>query len=219
MKHSLTDLFRTLLNDFRTLLRQELLLVKTELAEKASRVGRNAMALAIGGSAAYAGLIVLLIGFGCLIAWAFTIVGIPPLLANFIGLGLVGLLVSGGGAMLLFKALHTFSKESFVPEKSVEAIEHLKELRRGPEPAKAPQSELETKSTRSPEEMKQAAFKTEEMLDRTLDEIQSRVSPRQIARRMKQRVVEHPVRVGVTLLSLAAGFAGAVLVRRRFRHT
>lgn len=218
MKESLTDLFRNLLGEIRTLLRQEVQLAKTEMSEKASRLGRNAMLLAIGGSAAYAGALVLLTGFGLLLAWAFVIAGVPLMLAGFLGLGLIGLLVAGGGGLLLFKALRTLSKESLVPQKSVEALQHFKEIRSRTQPSAETNAgaEFAPKPKLSSEELQNATFATEETLENTLNELKRRLSPRQIKARMTRRLASHPYRAGA--IALAAGLVSTLLVRRRFRH-
>ena len=48
--------------EIKTLIRQEVELAKVELSEKMTRLARNAILLAIGGVAAFAGLIILLAG-------------------------------------------------------------------------------------------------------------------------------------------------------------
>jgi hypothetical protein len=52
---SLGQLFADLMNETRTLLQQEVQLAKTEMTEKASRVGKDITSLVIGGAIAYAG--------------------------------------------------------------------------------------------------------------------------------------------------------------------
>ena len=221
MKHSLKDLFRTLLENIRALLREELLLIKTELSEKASHAGRSVASLAIGGVAACMGLVVLLMGLGLLLAWAFTIAGLPELLAGFVGLLVIGLAVGGGGAAVLFKALRSLSKESLVPEKSIQTLQHLKEVGSShavpqPENFAHEKSKPQAVPKLSTDELKNVAFATEETLAKTLDELKQRVSPRQVARRMKRRIASHPARAGA--IALATALAGTLLVRRRLRR-
>ncbi|MGI8914022.1 MAG: phage holin family protein [Chloroflexota bacterium] len=54
---SLGDLFADLSRDTTTLVRQEVELAKTELTQKATRVGKDIGFLAVGGAIAYAGLL------------------------------------------------------------------------------------------------------------------------------------------------------------------
>jgi uncharacterized membrane protein YkgB len=214
MKRSITELLSTLIADIRTLLKQEVMLVKAEVSEKVQHMRGNVLALAISGSAAYAGMIVVLIGFGLLLGWVLTIVGLAPMLAAFIGLLVMGLLISGSAGIVFFKALHALSKESLVPEKSLEALQHMKEIRSPTPVAHVPESGMAAEAKLSSEELKQVAFATEEMLDQTLDELEDRVSPRQIAWRIKQRVKAHPYRLGV--IGLGTGLL--VFLGRRFKR-
>ena len=55
---SIGGLIRNLREDTKRLLNQQIELLKSELSEKTSCFGRNAVALAIGGFIAYAGFIV-----------------------------------------------------------------------------------------------------------------------------------------------------------------
>jgi hypothetical protein len=98
---SLMGLMRNLLDDFKRLLGQEFELAKAELSEKLSAFGRNTVSIAVGGFVAYAGLIVLLMGLGWLVAWALQKAGLQPVLAGFIGLAGVGIVVAvvGGPAV------------------------------------------------------------------------------------------------------------------------
>ena len=56
-ERSLGDLFADLSRETTTLVRQEMALAKTELTQKATRVGKDIGFLAIGGAIAYAGLL------------------------------------------------------------------------------------------------------------------------------------------------------------------
>ena len=56
-ERSLGDLFADLSRETTTLVRQEVALAKTELTQKATRVGKDVGFLAVGGAIAYAGLL------------------------------------------------------------------------------------------------------------------------------------------------------------------
>ena len=219
MKNSIGNLFHALMQEVRTLIRQEILLVKTETSETLSRMRRDGVALAVGGCAAYAGLIVLLMSLGVLVGWAFTIVGLAPLLAGFVGLAIVGLLVCGIGAMVAMKAVHALSHESIVPEKSVAALHHLKASHSPAATAEAmqpPKADEQRQPKRSPEELKRAAFATEDALDQTFSELRMRLSPRALNARLKERAAAH--RYSASLIAMGLGLVGSVIVRRRARH-
>ncbi|HET7623728.1 MAG TPA: phage holin family protein [Verrucomicrobiae bacterium] len=222
MKRSLFALIRILMGDVRTLLRQEFMLVKTELAEKASRMKGDVVALAIGGIAAWAGSMVVLIGLSLLIAWAFTFSGIAPLLAGFIGFAIIGLILTCVGAVMALQAIHKLSRESLVPEKSVEALQHLAATESIgenwiPESSKGiqTQSDIPPESKLSSEELKRVAFLTEDSMDKTLKEMQQHVSPKQIKERIKSKLSSRKLRAG--LITVGAGLIGIRLMKR-FRH-
>jgi hypothetical protein len=59
---TLGELFSDLSRDTATLVRQEVRLASAELSAKASRVGRHAAFIAVGGAVAYAGLLGIMAG-------------------------------------------------------------------------------------------------------------------------------------------------------------
>ena len=101
-KTSLRSLVQALTGEVKVFFRQEIDLAKAEASEKIAWIGRNAIRVAVGGFVAYAGLIVFLIGLGWLIAWALRQAGLPPGLAGFVGLAIIGLLfvLTGAGFVL-----------------------------------------------------------------------------------------------------------------------
>lgn len=123
---SLTALLQDLRNETSTLLRQEVSLAKAELSEKATRLTSNAVQLAIGGFVAYAGLIVLLFGFGDLLASLFINLGMDADLAAWLAPSLVGLIVALIGVMMLAKAKKALSADKLVPEQTIESLRENK---------------------------------------------------------------------------------------------
>lgn len=201
-------MFRNLTGDTRTFIRQEIQLAKTELSEKLSHMGRNAVSLAIGGFVAYAGLIVFLIGLGWLLGWAFTLAGLQPALAAFVGLAIIGLVVAGIGAIMLLKGAKTLSKESLAPQRTLQTLQELKSGQAAPSPA----------STEKPSsaEMQARVEATENRMGDTLDELGYRLSPQHINQQVKHRIQENPYRAG--LIAIVAGLISGLLVRRKFHH-
>jgi len=112
---SLFGLVRELKHEVKIFIREEIRLAKTELGEKISCFGGNSAAVAIGGFVAYAGLIVLLAGLGAVLAFAFSRLDLPPLLAAFIGLSIIGLIVIGAGTIMLMKGIKQLKNQSFAP--------------------------------------------------------------------------------------------------------
>jgi hypothetical protein len=113
-ERSLGELFSDLARETSTLVRQEVELAKTEMTHKATEVGKDIGFLVAGGAVAYAGFLALIaavaIGLGQL--------GMPWWLATL----LVGLLVGGVGAFLVFKGLNALKQQSLTPERTMATI-------------------------------------------------------------------------------------------------
>ena len=210
---SLLGLFRTLTSDTRTLIRQEIQLAKTELSEKASVLGRNAVKLAIGGFVAYAGLIVFLIGLGWLLAWAFEKAGLEPTLGGFLGLAIIGLVVITVGTLLLLKGVRTISKESLAPQRTLHTLQELKGTERF-HPSEAPAHHEHRPASSA--EMQARVEATENQMGETLDELGHRLSPQHINSQVKQSIQANPYRSG--LIAMGAGLISGLYLFRRTRR-
>ncbi|HVM30041.1 MAG TPA: phage holin family protein [Candidatus Limnocylindrales bacterium] len=114
-ERSLGDLFAELSQQVSTLVRKEFELARHELTRSATRLGRAAALIAVGGLLAYAGLIVLLIGLGFLLAT----LGLPTWLALLV----VGIAVVAIGGFLAWHFLNEMKKTAIVPERTVETIQ------------------------------------------------------------------------------------------------
>jgi putative Mn2+ efflux pump MntP len=123
---SIVQLLRELTTATRTLLKQEVDLAKTEMTEKASRVGANLGSLAVGGAVAFLGALALL---------AAVVYGLTTILSKFMSLGvavwlaplIVGAILAGIGYSLVKKALETLKRESLTPEKTAQSLQENKE--------------------------------------------------------------------------------------------
>jgi putative Mn2+ efflux pump MntP len=123
---SLGQLLKELTSETTTLLRQEVDLAKTEMSEKASRVGTNLGSLAVGGGVAFLGALALL---------AAAIYGLTSILDQFMSLGvavwlaplIIGLILAAVGYSLVKKALETLKRESLTPQKTTESLQENKE--------------------------------------------------------------------------------------------
>jgi ElaB/YqjD/DUF883 family membrane-anchored ribosome-binding protein len=208
VRNSLFSLFRALTGDTKTLIRQEIQLAKTELSEKLSTMGRNTVSLAIGGVAAYAGLIVFLIGLGWLFAWLLKNAGLDPYLASFIGIAGTGLLVAVIGVVLLMKGIKTLKNQSLKPEKTLYTLQELKG-------GHAPVETRETEKASS-EEMQARVEATEDRMGQTLDELGYRLSPERINAQVKQKIQSDPYRAG--LIAMGVGVLSGLFLRRKLRH-
>ncbi len=111
---SLGELFAELARETSTLVRQEVELAKTEMSQKAARVGRDVAFLAIGGAVLYAGFLALLaaliVGLGQL--------GLPWWLAAL----LVGLVVAAVGGFLIQQGLTALRREDLTPRQTIATL-------------------------------------------------------------------------------------------------
>ena len=115
---SLGELFSELSQETTTLIRQEVNLAKTEMSQKASRVGKDVGLLAAGGAVAYAGLLAIVAGVIALLALV-----IPLWLSAL----LVGLVVAVAGYFLVRKGLDALKQEDLAPRQTMETLKEDKE--------------------------------------------------------------------------------------------
>ena len=113
-ERSIGELFGDLVQQTGTLVRQEVKLATTELSDKASRVGKDIGALAVGGAVAYAGFLALLaaiiIGLGQL--------GLPWWIAALI----VGVVVVAIGGLMVQKGLTALKHQSMMPQQTITSL-------------------------------------------------------------------------------------------------
>ena len=111
---SLGELFAELARETSTLVRQEVELAKTEMSQKAVRVGRDVGFLAIGGAVLYAGFLALL---------AALIVGLGQLgLPWWLSALLVGLVVAAVGGFLIQQGLAALRREDLAPRQTIATL-------------------------------------------------------------------------------------------------
>jgi phosphate/sulfate permease len=125
-ERSIGQLLKELTQESSTLLKQEVNLAKTEMSEKASRVGANLGAVAVGGSVALLGAIALLLA---------AVYGLTSILNNFMSQEvavwlaplIVGLILAAVGYSLIKKALATLKQESITPQRTTQSLQENKE--------------------------------------------------------------------------------------------
>jgi len=110
---SLGELFGDLSRETSTLVRQEVTLAKTELTQTASKVGKDIGFLVVGGTVAYAGVLVLLAAAVLLLA-----IVLPAWLAALI----VGLVVAGVGYGLVRRGLAALKSIDMAPRQTIETL-------------------------------------------------------------------------------------------------
>ncbi len=110
---SLGELFSELAQDTSTLVRKEVQLAKTEMSQKASRVGKDVGFLAVGGAVAYAALLAVLAG---------VIVLLGQVIPMWLSALLVGLVVAGVGYFLVRRGLDALKREDLAPRQTIETL-------------------------------------------------------------------------------------------------
>ena len=113
----LGDLYR----DAERMVRLEINFARTEMTQKATRVGKNVGFLVAGGVVAYAGFLAILAGIIALLG-LFMPVWISALI--------VGVLVAAAGGFLVWRGLQTLQQESAAPQKTIETLREDREWMR-----------------------------------------------------------------------------------------
>lgn len=117
-ERSLGELFAELAQETSTLVRQEVNLAKTEMSQKASKVGKDVGFLAAGGAVAYAGFLAILAGV------IFLLNNVMPM---WLAAVLVGLVVALVGYFLVRKGLDALKREDLAPRQTMETLKEDKE--------------------------------------------------------------------------------------------
>jgi hypothetical protein len=113
-ERTLGEMFAELSRETRTLVQQELQLAKTELTEKASKLGKGAGLIVGGGLIAYGGLLAIITAM-VLITIA---LGVPPWAAALLG----GVLAAGIGYLLIRSGLAALKSQELTPRKTIDTL-------------------------------------------------------------------------------------------------
>lgn len=115
---SLGELFAELSRESTTLVRQEIQLAKTEMTQKASRLGKDIGFLVVGGAVIYAGVLAILAALILLLAMV-----IPAWVSAL----LVGGVVAGIGYGMVQKGRQALTHEDLAPRETVEELKESAE--------------------------------------------------------------------------------------------
>ena len=126
-ERSLKDLLKELRDESVYLFKQEIALAKTEMSEKASLAGRNAVYVGAGGFVVFTGAILLLHGVSIGLSMLLLEWGVDAEWSSWLGHLIVGAIVALVGYMMLQKGITTLKHETFVPERTVESLKEDKE--------------------------------------------------------------------------------------------
>ena len=161
--------------------------------------------------------VILLIGLGAIVAYAFEALGLSTTMSHFLGWTIIGLLVAGTGGAFIMKALKGFKEQSFVPEKTIDTLRQAKgqdeTISPEHEPAAAhpvPEPKLSSDTIKSNIEV------TQSVIEETSEEIAHRMSPHYMGEVVKNHVRTHPVQT--SLIGVGTGLVGYLWFKRKHPH-
>jgi hypothetical protein len=194
-----------------TLVKDEVQLAKVELGEKIALIKRNAINLGIGTFVGFAGLVLVSLAVGKLLALVFEGWGWSEALSNFVGITTAGLLIALVGLVFLLKAVKTLSASSLKPERTIETLRELRGNQESSPPLKEPKALQPTK-----EELEARIDHTRAELKHTMHKARKRIAWASAATVLGRQVRRHPVRMLV--IGAGAGLARRMIRRRRTKH-
>jgi uncharacterized membrane protein YqjE len=115
---SLGELFADLSRQTSQLIHQEVTLAKTEMTDKATRVGKNLGFVAAGGVIVYAGFLALL---------ATIIILLAKVMAWWLSALIVGVVVVAIGAILVNMGLQTLKRTELAPHETIDSLKEDKQ--------------------------------------------------------------------------------------------
>jgi len=124
---NIADLLRQLKDDTTALVREEVNLATTEAKEKLKLAGRSAGIIGAGALLAFSGLLLILMSLGYLLREVFRNAGMSEAMATFLGFLIIGAIVAGIAAAMIFKALKTLRSDSLAPQRTTRSLREDKE--------------------------------------------------------------------------------------------
>jgi hypothetical protein len=209
-EESIFGLIRDLRQETVDLIRQEVKLAKTEMSENIAKMGRNVIVLLAGGFVAYAGVIALLIGLGFLISMLMVKLGLDRALADFAGLGIIGLIISMGGTAFVLKGVKGFSAEKLKPQKTVETIQEIGGA------STLARAQFGPQDNRDSDQIQAHVETTREQMRDTVAEIRHRLTPGYMRHRIASEARSHPAVTAA--VGVGTGLLGMLMLRRRRRN-
>jgi len=112
-KKPMTSLFSDLIHNLGSLIRHEVMLAKTEMNAKISRIEAGGASLAIGGAMLYAGFLVLLLA---------AVSGLSYVVPTWLSALIIGFVVALVGAGLVMKGRNDMQAKNLKPERTIESM-------------------------------------------------------------------------------------------------
>jgi len=128
---TIPGLLHSLRDDTTVLLRQQVELAKAEIKESTRELINGVIAVAIGGAFAFAGLLLILMAGGDLVAAALVNQGVSADTALWLGPLLLGFLVAFIGWGMFAKARKALAANNLTPTETVESLKDTQQWAKG----------------------------------------------------------------------------------------
>jgi uncharacterized membrane protein YqjE len=115
---SLGELFADLSRETSALVRQEVELAKTEMSEKASKVGKNVVFLVAGGAILHLASVFILLAI---------VIGLTNVMEPWLAALIVGVVVAIVGGLLVVTGINALKRTDLLPQKTIESLKENKE--------------------------------------------------------------------------------------------
>jgi hypothetical protein len=125
-QRSIGDLLRELRDESTTLIEDEIALLKSEMAEKASATARDAKSIGTAAAVLHVSAFIILLALSVFVAWWILSMGAPALLAFALGPLIVGTITGLIGFLVMKRAARAMSHRSLKPEETAQSIKETK---------------------------------------------------------------------------------------------
>ena len=112
-ERSLGDLFGELSRETNTLIRQEMQLAKAEMAEKATKIGKDLVFIILGAIILYTGVLALVFS---------AILGLAELIEPWVSALVIGLIIVAIGGFLAYRGYNQLQEVDPAPERTIETL-------------------------------------------------------------------------------------------------
>ena len=213
LKHTgFLGLIGSLRDDLKEMVRREVNLLKTEISEKTSHMGKQGGMIAAGGGVALIGGIFVLIGICFLIALGLQAAGLSVMMSLWIAFLGFGLIAGLGGFFLMKSAMEELKKTSMKP---AETLATLKEIRHPDQLNVMPDAAKGDGLGKTQLAKIQAERKIEEV-QAEAEALRERLKPKNLAKSCKTAAMANPFRS--TAIAAATVGLGMLMRRRRQRR-
>jgi hypothetical protein len=206
------SLLGTLREHVTEMFQKEINLLKTELGEKCSSMGKDGILIVAGGLVAYTGVIFLLIGLCALIIYALEKAGLSLVMGIWIAFLAFGLVIAGVGYGVLQAGLGKLKKTSLAPKETLFTVKEFKD----PEKLHVGPSAEEKSDSSKTHVARVSAEKKIEQVQADLAEVRSRLTPRYMWAATCTAAKRRPqlsASIGAAVMAL-----GYLMIRRRRHH-